>query len=149
MNKLRLSVITLMLLSQSIYATDIIKEGQEYPIEKLKEQNKKIIKMVVEEISKTLPQKVDKYTEMTKIRDENLTLIYTFEINTGAKNDEAVKKEDKERMKKAVTKGVCQSSKRFIEAGVSLTYEYLSATSKKELFFFHMNKSICKELKND
>jgi len=144
-----LSTINILLVLNPLYATDIIKEGQEYPIEKMKEQNKQIVKMVVEEISKKLPQKVDKYTEMTKIRDENLTLIYTFEINTGAKNDEAVKKEDKERMKKAVTKGVCQSSKRFIEAGVSLTYEYLSATSKKELFFFHMNKSICKELKND
>ena len=144
-----LSTINILLVLNPLYATDIIKEGQEYPIEKMKEQNKQIVKMVVEEISKKLPQKVDKYTEMTKIRDENLTLIYTFEINTGAKNDEAVKKEDKERMKKAVTKGVCQSSKRFIEAGVSLTYEYLSAISKKELFFFHMNKSICKELKND
>jgi hypothetical protein len=131
------------------YSTDIIKDGKEYPIEKIREQNKQIIKMVVEEISKTLPQKVDNYTEMTKIRDENLTLIYTFEINTGAKSDEAIKKEDRARMKKAVTKGVCQSSKRFIDAGVSLTYEYLSASSKNELFSFHMNESICKELKDD
>jgi len=138
-----------MLLGQSIYATDIIKEGQEYPIEKIKEQNKKIIKMVVEEISKTLPQKVDQYTEMTKIRDENTTLIYTFEINTGSKSDEAVQKEDQDRMEKAVTKGVCQSSKRFIEAGVNLKYEYVSAASKKELFSFLMNDTVCKEFKND
>ena len=149
MKKLLLSTVTLILLGASVYATDIIKEGQEYPIEKMKEQNQKIIKMVVEEISKTLPQKVDKYTKMTKIRDENLTLIYTFEINTGVKSDEAVQKEDKPRMEKAVTKGVCQSSKRFIDAGVSLSYEYLSATSKKELFTFHMNEEICKELKDD
>jgi methylphosphotriester-DNA--protein-cysteine methyltransferase len=149
MKKLLLSTVTLILLGASVYATDIIKEGQEYPIEKMKEQNQKIIKMVVEEISKTLPQKVDKYTKMTKIRDENLTLIYTFEINTGVKSDEAVQKEDKPRMEKAVTKGVCQSSKRFIDAGVSLSYEYLSATSKKELFSFHMNEEICKELKDD
>jgi hypothetical protein len=144
-----LSIISILLLFTLSHATDVIKEGQEYPIEKIKEQNKQIIKMVVEEISKTLPQKVDKYTEMTKIRDENLTLIYTFEINTGVKSDEAVKKEDQERMGKAVTKGVCQSSKRFIDAGVSLTYEYFSATSKKELFSFNMNENICKELKDD
>jgi len=149
MNKLLLSAITLMLLGQSTYAIDVIKDGQEYPIEKLKEQNRQIIKMVVEEISKTLPQKVDKYTEMTKIRDENLTLIYTFEINTGVKSDESVQKEDKSRMQKAVTKGVCQSSKRFIDAGVILIYEYLSATSKKELFSFDMNETVCKEFKND
>ena len=87
-----LSIISILLLSSPIYATDVIKDGQEYPVEKLREQNKQIIQMVVEEISKTLPQKVDKYTDMTNIRDENLTLIYTFEINTGSKSDEAVKK---------------------------------------------------------
>ena len=149
MQKILLSTIILMLLVDFTYATDIIKEGEAYPIEKLKEQNEQIIKMVVKEISKSLPQKVDKYTQMTKIRDENLTLIYTFEINTGRKSDEAVKKEATARMRKAVTKGVCQSSKRFIDAGVSLTYEYLSATSKKELFSFDMNETICKEFKND
>jgi hypothetical protein len=149
MKKLLVSYIILICLGESIFATDVIKEGQEYPIEKIKEQNKKIIKMVVEEISKTLPQKVDPYTEMTKIRDENTTLIYTFEINSASKSDEAIKKEDKDRMEKAVTKGVCQSSKRFIEAGVILRYEYLSAKSKKELFTFSMDDTVCKEFKND
>lgn len=105
--------------------------------------------MVVEEISKTLPQKVDKYTDMTNIRDENLTLIYTFEINTGSKSDEVVKKEDKPRMEKAITKGVCQSSKRFLDANVTLTYEYMSATSKEELFAFTMTQKTCSELKDD
>lgn len=107
-----LSIISILLLSSPIYATDVIKDGQEYPVEKLREQNKQIIQMVVEEISKTLPQKVDKYTDMTNIRDENLTLIYTFEINTGSKSDEVVKKEDKPRMEKAITKGfLCPQNK--------------------------------------
>ncbi len=136
-----------MMLGQSIYATEVIKDGQEYPLDKMKEQNQKIIKMVVEEISKTLPQTVDKYTNMTKIRDENLTLIYTFEINTGIKSDEAVKKEEKPRMEKAITTGVCQSSKRFLDAGVTLTYEYMSASTKKELFAFTMTQEICQKLK--
>jgi len=149
MNKLILSSIILIMLGEVSTAIEVIKDGQEYPIDKIQEQNKKIIKMVVEEISKTLPQKVDKYTEMTKIRDENLTLIYTFEINTGAKSDEAVKKEDKSRMEKAITKGVCQSSKRFLDANVTLTYEYMSATSKNELFSFTMTQQICSELKDD
>ncbi|SFV52870.1 hypothetical protein MNB_SV-12-1348 [hydrothermal vent metagenome] len=139
------TLITLLLLTQATFAL----EEKEYPIDKLREQNQKIIKMVVEEISKNLPQEVDKYTKMTKIRDENLTLIYTFEINTGAKSDEAVIKEDKPRMEKAITKGVCQSSKRFLEAGVTLTYEYISASSKKELFSFTMTDSKCKKLKYD
>ena len=144
----KLLFITLLLGSFS-HSTETIKEGQEYPIDKLREQNKKIIKMVVEEISKELPQKVDKYTEMTKIRDENLSLIYTFEINTGVKSDEAVKKEDTERMRKNITKGICQSSKRFLDAGVTLIYEYMSASTKKELFTFTMTQKVCSELNND
>jgi len=139
------TLITLLLLTQTILSI----EEKEYPIDKLKEQNQKIIKMVVEEISKKLPQEVDKYTKMTRVRDENLTLIYTFEINTGAKSDEAVRKDDETRMEKAISKGVCQSSKRFLEAGVTLSYEYLSAVSKKELFTFTMTQKKCKELKYD
>jgi hypothetical protein len=134
-----------LLLTQTLSAI----EEREYPVDKLKEQNREIIKMVVKEISKDLPQKVDRYTTMSKIRDENLTLIYTFEINTGAKSDKAVIKEDKPRMQKAISRGICQSSKRFLEAGVTLSYEYLSASSKKELFTFTMNQKKCKELKYD
>jgi len=143
---LLLSILLLTTLGQ---ATDVIKDGQEYPIEKIREQNKKIIKMVVEEISKSLPQKVDNYTTLTKISDENLSLVYTFEINTGAKSDEAVRKEDKPRMEKAVTKGVCQSSRRFLEAGINLHYTYLSKLSQKELFTFKMTQERCKEFNHD
>ena len=141
-----LLLITLLLFSIMGHATDMIKDGQEYPIEKIKEQNKIIIKMVVDEISKTLPQKVDNYTTLIKIRDEKLTLIYTFEINTGAKSDESVIKEDKARMKRVISKGICQSSKRFLDAGVTLSYEYFSASTKKELFIFSMDEKSCKEL---
>ena len=144
-----LSPLILILLTISSHATDIIKEGQEYPVEKIKEQNQQIIKMVVSEISKTLPQKIDKYTTMTKIEDENLTLVYTFEINTGTKSDKSVRKEDKPRMEKAVTQGVCQSSKRFLDAGISLDYVYLNSSTKKELFTFSMNQKKCKELNYD
>jgi hypothetical protein len=145
---MRLLIISLFILSLG-YSKGIIKGEQEYPLDKFKEQNSQIIKMVVSEISKDLPQKVDKYTTMTNIRDENLTLIYTFEINTGSKSDEAVIKDDKYRMQKAVTKGVCQSSKRFLDANISLAYEYKSAISKKELFTFFIDKQKCKELKYD
>ena len=137
-------LVTLLLLTQLNQATEIIKEGKPYPVEKIKEQNQQIVKMVVEEISKTLPQTVDKYTTITQIRDENLTLVYTFEINTGSKSDEAIKSGDRERMGNAITKGVCQSSKRFLEAGIDLIYEYFSASSKKELFTFHITQKQCK-----
>jgi len=142
-------LLSILLLTTLGHATDVIKDGQEYPIEKIKEQNRQIIKMVVEEISKSLPQKVDSYTTLIKIEDENLTLIYTFEINTGAKSDEAVRKEDRARMERAVTKGVCQSSRRFLDAGISLHYTYLSKISQEELFTFKMNQQKCKEFQHD
>jgi len=147
--KRQLLIFALLLFSVSSYAIDTIKDGQIYPIDKMKEQITKIIKMTVAEVSKGLPQKIDKYTEITKVRDENLTLIYTFEINTGAKSDDAVKKEDKTRMEKFVNKGICQSSKRFLDAGVTINYEYFSKSTKKELFTFTINQKKCKELHYD
>jgi len=139
-------LLSILLILTLGYSEGIIKGEQEYPADKFKEQNSQIIKMVVSEISKNLPQKVDKYTTMTNIRDENLTLIYTFEINTGSKSDEAVIKEDKPRMQKAVTKGVCQTSQKFLDADISLAYEYKSATTQKELFTFLITKERCKEI---
>jgi len=139
-------LLSLLLILTLGYSEGIIKGEQEYPADKFKEQNSQIIKMVVSEISKSLPQKVDRYTTMTTIRDENLTLIYTFEINTGSKSDEAVIKEDKPRMQKAVTKGVCQTSQKFLDADITLAYEYKSATTQKELFTFLITKERCKEI---
>jgi len=137
------------MISSLSYATEVIKDGQEYPMDKMREQNQKIIKMVVEEVSKGLPQKVNKYTQMINIRDENLTLIYTFEINAAPKSDETIRKEGKEKMKKYVSKGICQSSKKFLDVGVTISYEYLSASTKKELFTFTLTQKICKKLKYD
>jgi len=142
--RILLSIIFILTLS---YSKGIIKGEQEYPLDKFKEQNRQIIKMVVSEISKSLPQKVDKYTTMTNITDENLTLIYTFEINASSKSDKAIIKEDKPRMQKAITKGVCQTSQKFLDADISLAYKYKSATTKKELFTFLITKEKCQELK--
>jgi len=129
------------------YSKGLIKGEQEYPSDKFKEQNRQIIKMVVSEISKSLPQKVDRYTTITNIKDENLTLIYTFEINASSKSDKAIIKEDKPRMQKAITKGVCQTSQKFLDADISLAYKYKSATTKKELFTFLITKEKCQEPK--
>ena len=139
----------IMIILLSSHSKDIIKQGKDYPIDKFKEQNSKIIKMVVKEISKTLPQKIDKYTTITGVRDENLTLIYTFEINTGAKSDKAVIKDDKARMERAVTRGLCRTSKRFLDADIELEYEYKSAVTKNRLFTFHITKESCMGLKYD
>lgn len=128
--------LTVVLFSQEI-------QSREMEISKMKQQNMTIVKMFVDEISQKLPQKIDAYTTLEKVEGKNTTIIYTFEINTGAKSDEAVKKEDKTRMKNAVTQGICQSSKRFLQADIDITYIYRSAASKAELFHFNVNKEIC------
>jgi hypothetical protein len=50
-------------------------------------------------------------------------------------------------MEEAVTRGTCKSSKRFLEADISLRYIYNSATSKKELFRFDIDQNSCFNLK--
>ena len=109
----------------------------------LKIQNKQIIKLVVEEIGKTLPQKIDDYTVFTSIKADNLTLVSTYEINTGAKSDEAVRKDDKKRMEKFIVEGICKSSKRFLQGDINVTYVYTSANTKNELFRFEVTPKDC------
>jgi sRNA-binding regulator protein Hfq len=133
------SIVTI--LSQSIIAEGI--KQQDLSVEEMQKQKREIVKLSSEEISKTLPQTVDKYTVLTKVEGKENTMVYTFEINTGAKSDEAVKKEDRARMKKAVTTGICQSSKRFIDAQINISYIYIGAKSKAELFRFDVTQADC------
>ena len=118
-------------------------QTKELPLEEMRKQNSEIVKLASEEISKTLPQKVDSYTTLMTVEGKDTTLIYTFEINTGAKSDDAVKKEDRGRMKKAVTTGICDSSKRFLDSDISISYLYISANSKAELFRFDVTQADC------
>jgi len=46
-------------------------------------------------------------------------------------------------MKKAVTTGVCQSSRKFLAAGINTSYSYISAKSKAELFRFDITQADC------
>ncbi len=136
---LAFSIITT--LSQSILAEGI--KQQDLPIKEMQKQKREIVKLSSEEISKTLPQTVDKYTTLTTVQGKDTTLVYTFEINTGAKSDETVKKEDRTRMQKAVTIGICQSAKRFIDAQINISYIYISANTKVELFRFDVTRADC------
>ena len=137
------TILTLILLATSLLSSDIKTRTGEFPAKEMKSQNREIVKMVVEEISSTLPQKIDKYTEFTAITSKDTTMIYHFEINTGSKSDEIVQKEDRTRMKTAVTKGVCQSAKRFIDANINISYVYSSAKTKVELFRFDISRKDC------
>ena len=112
-------------------------------VQELQTQNRKIIALVVQELSKDLPKKIDQYTQFVGIKNEDLTLIYIFEINTGVKSDESIIKEDHTRMKRAVTQGVCRSSQRFLEAQINISYLYQSANTKKKLFQFDITQADC------
>jgi len=142
--KKTLFVLSCLLMGTSILPAEGIKK-QELPVSQLQKQNRHIVKLASEEMSKTLPQTVDKYTRLMKVEGKDTTLTYVFEINTGAKSDEAVRKEDRTRMQKAVTKGICQSSKRFLDANIDISYLYNSAVSKEKLFQFDVSKSDCAE----
>ena len=112
-------------------------------VQDLKIQNRKIAALAAEELSKTLPQTIDKYTQLVNVKNEDLTLIYVFEIATGNKSDAIVKKEDHARMQSAVTYGVCRSSQRFLEAQINISYLYRSAKTKADLFRFDITQADC------
>ena len=141
MNKIFFLTMGTLLLTQGTFAADL--QTQELPVSEMKKQKREIVKLSSEEINKTMPQVVDTYTTLRKVEGKDTTLVYTFEINTGAKSDETVRNEDKSRMKKAVTKGICQSASRFIEADISISYIYVSAVSKAKLFQFDVSKKDC------
>ncbi|DAB30378.1 MAG TPA: hypothetical protein CFH84_04380 [Sulfurimonas sp. UBA12504] len=135
--------LSLLLLAQFSLADDFPKRIEELPQKEMISQNKLIINLFVEEISKTLPKEIDKYTRLSSVTSKDLTLIYIFEINAETKSDEAIQKEDKTRMKNSVTQGICQSSKRFLDAQVNISYLYLSAKTKAELFRFDVTQTDC------
>ena len=143
MNKSFLTLSIILTLSQLSFAEGQQVQTKEFPQKEMQKQNREIVRLSSEEISKTLPQTVDKYTTLTTVEGKDTTLVYTFEINTGAKSDETVKKEDRTRMQKAVTTGICQSAKRFLDAQINISYIYISANSKVELFRFDVTQADC------
>ncbi len=135
MPKTLLIILSSFLFNMTLFADEIS--------DKVYLQNQNVIKMAASNMSKQLPQKVDDYTQLVKIEAKEQTLVYIFEINTGAKSDEAIIKEDKSRMKRAVTTGICNSSKRFLQSGIDISYVYISGISKRLLFQFDVNKKDC------
>ena len=130
---------------QTVVETDApaLKMRSDSNVQDLKVQNRKIIGLVVEELSKDLPKTVDQYTQFVGIKSDDLTLIYIFEINTGVKSDESIQKEDHSRMQSAVTQGVCRSSQRFLDAQINISYLYQSAKTKDKLFQFDITQADC------
>ena len=138
---MKLLLTVLLSLSTLLYASGI--RSQELSTKSMTEQNEEIAKLAADEMSKSLPQTIDKYTKLTAVQAQKSTLIYIFEIDTAPKSDEVVKKEDHSRMQNAVTQGVCRSSKRFLDAKIDIRYIYKSAHSKAELFTFNISQESC------
>jgi len=133
----------LSIFAVNIFAANIPVKYQDVSQEKMQEQNRDIASMAAKEISKNLPQKIDKFTTLQSIKNNNTTLVYTFLIHDPIKSDDEIIQQDHSRMQKAVTQGLCQSSKRFLQAGIDISYIYKSAKSKRKLFRFDVTKEKC------
>jgi len=135
MIKVTSTILTIFVLSTSLFADDMAA--------KVQKQNQEVVKLAAEELNKQLPQKIDNYTQLISIKGKEQSLLYTYEIKTGDKSDEEVIREDKSRMKTAVTQGICSSSERFLNNGIDISYIYTSAVSKKTLFRFDVSQKDC------
>ena len=140
------NILLVLLFVSTLFGSTPTRTG-DFPAKQMKMQKEDIVKLVAKEIGETLPQIVDKYTTLSQIKADKDTLVYTFLINTGSKSDAVVQKEDRSRMKKAVKLGICQSSSKFLEAGINTTYLYISAKTKVELFRFDVAQKDCFEIK--
>ena len=134
------------ILSLSVLAAETQMQSRELSASDMKSQSKEIVKLAAGELSKSIPYTIDKYTKLTAVEADKTTLVYIYEIDTTPKSDETVKKEDHSRMQEAITIGACKTSKRFLEADISLRYIYKSAHSKAELFQFNINQEHCLKL---
>jgi len=111
-------------------------------IDKLREQNLNVVRKAVEGIRENLPQQVDAYTKLVDVESNGTTLIYIFEVKAGVKTDTALKEEGAQ-MVPRIREGICLSSKRFLEADISLRYQYISSTTKTEVLRVDVNKTQC------
>jgi len=46
-------------------------------------------------------------------------------------------------MKRNVTAGVCATSRRFLQSGITISYRYISAATKRQLFRYDIEESDC------
>ena len=150
MNKFLLTAsVSIVIFTQIILASNLPVRNQDVSPKQLQKQNKQITKLAAEQIAKSLPQVVNKYTTATNIKAIGSNLIYIYEINTGAKSDKSVIAEDRMKWEKLYIKNVCQRSKRFLDAQIKLSYQYLSAKTKVKLFQFDVTQEKCFKIANE
>jgi hypothetical protein len=143
MKNIVLLVTIIVSLIQICVAKDLPIKNQDVSPAQLQKQNKKIAQLAAKQLSKNLPQVINKSTTIVSIKAVDTTLIYTYEIKSGAKSDDAIRAEDRTAWEKVFVKNVCERSKRFMDAQISLSYVYTSAISKEKLFQFDVDQQKC------
>ena len=138
--------VLVVLVTSSLCAKEMKVQVREFPQKELKKQNIQIATMAAQAMSKNLPQKIDQYTTLRSVKNDNSTLIYTFVISSNTKSDKEIIREDHSRMQKAITEGVCQSSQRFLKAGINTSYIYVSKKTDTPLFRFDITQTKCTNL---
>ena len=138
--------VLVVLVTSSLCAKEMKVQVREFPQKELKKQNIQIATMAAQAMSKNLPQKIDQYTTLRSVKNDNSTLIYTFVISSNTKSDKDIIGEDHSRMQKAITEGVCQSSQRFLKAGINTSYIYVSKKTDTPLFRFDITQAKCTNL---
>ncbi len=127
-------------------ANDLKVKNQDVSPAQLQKQNTQITELAAAQISKDLPQVINKYTTITDIQAIGAKLIYIYEIKTGAKSDKEVMAEDRTKWEKLYIANVCKRSKRFLDAQVHLSYVYNSEKTKVKLFQFDVTQAKCFKL---
>ncbi len=110
----------------------------------IEKQNLEIVKKAVEGINKSLPQSVDKFTQLVLVKSKGAKLIYYFDVNS-SNNDQKMIEYGK-KIEPRVKKGICKSSKRFLKSGIDITYIYKNSSSNKEVLKVEVTSKDCKLL---
>lgn len=150
--KLLFGTVYLLLSVSSVISSETIMQpfhpalqtGNAMPIDKMKVQNLHVVQKAVEGIGEHLPQQVDRYTVLTGIDGNGTRLIYTFEVDGGVRSDAALKEDGEKRMAPVIKRGICEGSKRFLQADISIRYRYLSKATRHEILRVDVNREDCK-----
>ncbi|WP_457606345.1 hypothetical protein [Nitratifractor sp.] len=113
--------------------------------DKVRQQNREVVRLAAQSLSEGLPKKIDDYTTLRSIDANDTTLLYTFVLDVGPKEDEEIRKEGETRMRPRIIDGICRSSARFLQAGITVAYRYLNKASGKELFRIDVDQKVCEK----
>ena len=62
----------------AVFAQDIQMQSRELSTKEMKKQNQEIVKLAANEMSKSVPKEIDKYTKLIAIEAQDTTLVYIY-----------------------------------------------------------------------